>query len=269
MIRFTLRAPPDQRLDLSPLVPDRLTGLDQGTIERIGVSTTRAALCVGDVFTVRLGDPAGIAFDGGSERFDHLGEALSAGEIIVEGDVGQFAGRRMGGGRLEIRGDAGGWAASGMRGGRIEILGRAGERLGGPAAGELAGMAGGIVVVRGSVGERAGDRLRRGLIVVEGDAAGWAGSRMIAGTLVVCGTAGALPGYLMRRGTLLLGRAETLSPTFVPTGGPAKVFLRLLAAELRQLSEPAAGLAAAPLQRLMGDMATLGLGEMLLPSGHG
>jgi len=267
-MRFTLRAPPEQRLDLSPLVPDRLAGLDQAAIERIGLNTTRAALCVGDVFTVRMGDVARIAFDGGSERFDNVGASLSAGEIVVEGDAGQFAGRRMSGGRLEIRGNAGGWAASGLRGGRMDIHGDAGERLGGPASGEVAGMAGGTVVVRGSVGERAGDRMRRGLIVVEGDAAGWPGSRMIAGTLVVCGKAGVLPGYLMRRGTLVLGRAEALAPTFVPTGGAPTVFLHLLAAALRPVSETAARLAAAPLQRLMGDMAALGMGEMLVQTGH-
>lgn len=74
-MRFTLRAPPEQRLDLSPLVPDRLAGLDQAAIERVGLNTTRATLCVGDVFTVRMGDPARVTFDGGSERFDNLGES--------------------------------------------------------------------------------------------------------------------------------------------------------------------------------------------------
>ena len=72
-MRFTLRAQPDQRLDFSPLTPERIVGLDVTAVERLAVNTTRAALCVGDIFRVRAGNAERIAIAGGSERLDYLG----------------------------------------------------------------------------------------------------------------------------------------------------------------------------------------------------
>ncbi len=264
-MRFTLRAQPDQRLDLAPLTPDRLAGMDAGSIERIALNTTRVPVCVADVFTVKDGDPARVIIEGGSSRFDNVGETMSSGELLLEGDAGIRAGRAMSAGRLEIRGNAGPWAASGLRGGRIEIAGDVGERLGGSLPGERTGMAGGMVVVRGNSGERAGDHLRRGTIVVEGDAGASPASRMIAGTVIICGASGKLPGYLMRRGTLVLGRiAGPLPPTFVPVGGRDLLFFGLLARALEQLSPRAAALLRGQSQRFAGDMAVLGKGEVFV-----
>jgi formylmethanofuran dehydrogenase subunit C len=266
-LRFTLKAPPPQRLDLSPLVPARLAGLDPAAIARIAINTTRAPLLVGDVFTIHAGDPAAITFEGGAERFDRVGQDMAGGTLLLDGDAGTQLGRGMTGGVLEVRGSVGPHAASGLRGGHIAIAGNAGASLGGPAPGEKIGMQGGTVVVRGHAGPHAGDRLRRGLIVIEGDAGDAPGCRMVAGTLVVCGAAGALPGILMGRGTLLLGQPTDLPPTFVPSGGPdIAVFARLLARALEPLSPQAARLAAHPLRRFAGDNATLGKGEILMPS---
>lgn len=267
-LRLTLRAPPDQRLDLSPLVPHRLAGLAVADIERLPLATTRAPCCVADVFTVRMGDAADIVVEGGSDRFDCVGEAMQGGTLTLVGDAGQRAGRAMAGGTLTVRGNAGHWAASGLRGGTLMITGDTGDFLGAPLAGERAGMAGGTVLVRGRAGDRAGDRLRRGLIVIEGDAGRAAASRLIAGTLVVCGQAGPCAGMLMRRGTLLLGAEPEggLPPTFVAVGGETGVFRALLARALRPLSGSAAGLAEQGLARFAGDTATLGRGEVLLPA---
>ena len=265
-LRFALRAPPEQRLDLSPLIPARLAGLSAAEIERLPIHTTRAALCVGDAFRVTMGDAQDIVIEGGSERFDCVGEGMASGALTLEGDAGIRAGRAMTGGALRVRGNAGHWAASGLRGGMLTVDGHAGDFLGGPVAGERAGMAGGTVLVRGRAGGRAGDRLRRGLIVVEGDAGEAAGSRMIAGTLVVCGAPGPLAGFLMRRGTLVLGAApgRGLLPGFVPVGGETEVFARLLGAALQPLSGPGAALSRDAISRFAGDMATLGRGEILL-----
>ncbi len=265
-LRFALRAAPEQRLDLSALVPDRLAKLSQAEIERLSLGTTRAPVLVGDVFRVAIGEAEQVVFDGGSPRLDGVGEGMASGRIVLDGDAGLRAGRQMRGGRLEVRGSAGHWAASGMQGGHVEITGDCGDFLGGPLAGEVEGMAGGTVVVRGNAGARAGDRLRRGLIVVEGRAGALAASRLIAGTVVVCGGTGAMPGSLMRRGTVLLGGAvPALLPSFVPVGhAEGGVFRVLLARALEPLSSAAAALAMAPARRFAGDMASLGKGEILL-----
>jgi formylmethanofuran dehydrogenase subunit C len=260
---FTLRGRPDQRLDLSALVPHRLAGLTEAEIAKIELQTTRRRVVVGDAFRLQMGDAGHVRIEASCDRLDRIGHEMTGGEIVVEGDAGARAGRLMKGGRLTIRGGAGPWAASGMKGGAIEIFGDAGDRLGGPLAGEVAGMRGGVVLVHGRAGERAGDRLRRGTIVVEGDAGAYAGSRMIAGTLVVLGRTGPLPGYLMKRGTIILGdKSEELSPTFVDCGVHDLVALRLMASFLGGLSARAGKLFKRPLRRLAGDMATVGKGEI-------
>jgi formylmethanofuran dehydrogenase subunit C len=263
---FTLRDKPAQRLDLAPLVPQRLAGMGEGDIAKIELQTTRERVCAGDVFKIAMGDAGHIVFEGGSERLDRVGCGMTDGEIHVKGDVGVQAARLMRGGKLTINGISGPWAASGMKGGTLEITGNAGDQLGGPLAGETAGMRGGIVVVRGNAGARAADRLRRGMIIVEGKAGAQAGSRMIAGTLIVRGRAGSLPGYLMARGTVVLaGGVDVLSPTFADCGVHDFEANALMAAYIKPYSTALADVLRRPWRRLAGDMAVTGKGEIFYP----
>ncbi len=265
-LTFSARAPAPQRLDLSPLTPQRLAGKAVAEIAAIELQTTRERVTVGDMFRIRKGDAAAILIEGAAERFDRIGHGLDAGTIVVEGAVGVEAGRLMTGGRLTIRGDAGPFAGSGMKGGALEITGDAGERLAGPLSGETVGMTGGLLHVHGDAGPRTGDRLRRGLVLIEGRAGAYAGSRMIAGTLAIGGEAGDLPGYLMNRGTILLGRGATrLSPSFGDCGVHDFVAARLIADYVAQASATLARLFRRPLRRLAGDLAALGKGEILIP----
>jgi formylmethanofuran dehydrogenase subunit C len=264
-LTFTLRNRPDQRLDLSPLVPHLLSGKAAAEIESVELQTTRYRVNVGDVFRVRTGDAGQIHVEGACERFDHVGQAMTGGEVVVDGDVGIQAGRLMAGGRLAVRGNAGPWAASGMKGGVIEILGAADAHLGGPLAGETAGMRGGIVIVRGRAGDRAGDRMRRGTIIVEGEAGAYAGGRMIAGTLIVGGKTGPLPGFLMKRGTVVLGHGcAEMSPTFVDCGLHELLAMHLWAGFIQPYSKRSAALLRRRLQRFVGDVAVLGKGEIFV-----
>jgi formylmethanofuran dehydrogenase subunit C len=262
---LTLRQRPEQRLDLSPLVPHRLAGKTAAEIERIEVQTTRWRVTVGEIFQLKMGDAEQIRIEGACDRLDHVGQAMTGGEVLVEGDVGVQAGRLMAGGRLTLRGNAGPYAASGMKSGVIEIVGRADDFLGGPLAGDMTGMRGGIVVVRGGAGARAGDRMRRGTIVIDGEAGAYPGSRMIAGTLIVGRQAGPLPGFLLKRGTIVLGEgASALSPTFIDSGSHELVAMRLFARLIEPYSKRAAALLRRPLRRFAGDMAVLGKGELLV-----
>jgi formylmethanofuran dehydrogenase subunit C len=265
---LAMRSSPEERLDLSPLVPHRLAGKTAAEIGKLELQTGRHRIMVGDVFRLSGGDATHIRIEGATDRLDQIGQEMAGGEIVVDGDVGNQAGRLMRAGRLSITGNAGHWTASGMRGGYVEIAGTTGDRLGGPLAGETAGMRGGVVVVRGDAGERVGDRLRRGTIIVEGRAGAHAGSRMIAGTLVLRRRAGRLPGYLMRRGTIVLaGGCEQLSPTFLDCGVHDLVAIRLMAAFVKEHSRTAAAALRRPLRRFAGDMAVVGKGEILWPGG--
>lgn len=262
---LTLRARPEQRLDLAPLVPHLLAGKSAADINRIELQTTKMRVTVGDAFRLRMGDAETIRIEGSDERLDSIGAGMAGGEIHVAGDTGIQAGRLMSGGRLTISGNAGHWAASGMKGGAIEIRGNAADRLGGPLAGETAGMRGGIVIVRGKAGARAGDKMRRGTILIEGQAGDHTGSRMIAGTLIARGAAGALPGYLMKRGTIILGEgASTMSPTFLDCGTHRLLAMRLMANFIKPYSARGGALLNRPLRRYAGDMAVLGKGELYI-----
>lgn len=263
---LTLKQEPDQRLDLSPLVPHLLEGKSAKDIAGIELQTTREKVTAGDIFKIRSGAPESIRFEGGSTRLDNLGQGLKSGEILVESDCGKAPGRGMSGGNLVIAGDSGPFAGSAMTGGRLEIAGDAGDFLGAPLEGEMEGMTGGLLIVRGHAGARAGDRLRRGTIVIEGSAGDYPGSRMIAGTLIILKDCGVLPGYLMRRGTIVLANPPELAPTFVDCGIHELAFAKLFAGLLRPESRAAARLLARPLTRYAGDMAALGKGEIFFPA---
>jgi formylmethanofuran dehydrogenase subunit C len=263
---LTLKQEPDQRLDLSPLVPHLLSGKSTKAIAAIELQTTREKLTVGDIFKLRSGEVESIRFEGGSSRLDNIGLELRRGEIAVEGDCGKSLGRGMSGGSIAAYGNCGPFAGSAMSGGRLEIAGDASGFLGAPLEGEMEGITGGLVILRGNAGERAGDRLRRGTIVIEGSAGDYPGSRMIAGTLIVLGSCGRLPGYLMRRGTIVLADPPELAPTFVDCGVNELAFTGVFSNLLRPESRAAARLLSRPLTRFAGDMAALGKGEIFLPA---
>ncbi len=265
-IIFTLRQEPQQRLDLSPLTPDRLVRRSAKEIESIEIGTTRVSVKVGDVFKLRLGEATSLRYEGGSERFDLIGAKLLPGfEIHVEGDVGAQVGRRATGGAITVAGDAGAYAASQLAGANIDIYGDAGDFLGAPLAGEIPGISGGRVVVRGSVGARAGDRLRRGVIIVEGDAGEDFACRMIAGTIILLGAAEGRIGYLNKRGTVVLSEARDFGPTYVDCGAHSLNFARLYAKSLAEVSRGASRVLGKKLQRYAGDTAIFGKGEILTP----
>ncbi|MBB2970396.1 formylmethanofuran dehydrogenase subunit C [Mesorhizobium sp. RMAD-H1] len=268
-LTFTLRAEPEERLDLSALTPEKLDGMSVAEVAKLRIGTGRRPALVGDIFRITGKDASRIAFDGGSPRFDGVGTGMSGGTLYVSGDVGAEAGRRMTGGTIVIEGDCGFHAGSGMTGGKLEIHGHAGDYLGGPLAGEMLGMQGGVLIVRGRAGHYAGDRMRRGVIVILKGCGDYAGSRMIAGSIAVRGRVGVMPGYMMKRGSLLFDRRpETLSPTFIDCGRADIAFSGLFDRYLIDegiLDKPLLGPRPG---RYGGDIAVLGKGEILFRMGR-
>ncbi len=262
---FQLKGRPEQRLDLSPLVPARLDGLNRKEIEGLSVATTREAVTVGDVFKVKGRDVQNLHFIGTDDRCDKIGAGLTGGDIVVEGDAGMLLGARMKTGKIAVHGSAGVLAGASMTGGEIAVRRDAGDQAGGVAFGETFGMKGGFIAIGGDAGDLVGERLRRGLIVVGGNAGDYAGGRMIAGTILLQGGAGRYAGYGNRRGSLIFAdKPRHLLPTYVDSGVMEFDYLRLLETWLRGqgLRIRLGGRA----RRLVGDMAVLGKGEMLILS---
>jgi formylmethanofuran dehydrogenase subunit C len=262
-LTLKLATMPDQRLDLSPLTPAGLAGLEPKAIEALIIGTNRAPLTVGDVFKLKGTDAAKLRLVGTTAGCDRIGHGLKEGEITIDGDAGAYLGAFMKGGKIVLTGSAGPWAGAAMAKGSIEIGGDAGERAGGVAVGELWGMRGGRLVIGGKAGAMLGERMRRGLIIVGRGADDYAGARMIAGTIMIKGRVGHWAGYGLRRGSLILDcMPEELLPTFNDCGTLDFNWLRLLWRTLHAEGVPVKFGARA--RRLMGDMAAVGKGEMLI-----
>ena len=258
-----LKHSPEQRLDLSPLTPESLSGLAPKEIETLNLATTRKPATVGDLFKIKSGYLSKMRFIGTDHRCDRIGHGLSAGEITVEGDAGAYLGAAMSGGKLTLTGSAGMGAGASMSGGALQIDGNVEERAAGMFVGQPHGMQGGRLVIGGKAGPMLGERMRRGLVVVGGDVADYAGARVIAGTIILKRGAGRFAGYGMRRGSLiLLEEPKELLPTFGDCGVLDFDYLRVLEHGLRQTGV-AINLGGRA-RRFMGDMAVLGKGEMLV-----
>ena len=260
---FELKQKPDQRLDLSPLVPSRLKELKGKKIEDLAIGTTRVKLTVGDVFKVKGKDAEALRFVGTDGRCDKIGAELTEGEIVVDGDAGAYLGAGMKRGKIEVEGNAGVLAGASMTGGSIAISGNAGERAGGILVGETMGMKGGVLTIGGDAGPMLGERMRRGLVIVKGDAGDYAGARAIAGTILFKRRVGRKAGYGLRRGSLIfVEEPKELLPTFGDCGVMEFDYLRLLEHWLAETGKKIklGGRA----RRLMGDMSVLGKGEMLI-----
>jgi formylmethanofuran dehydrogenase subunit C len=262
-LTFELKSKPDQRLDLSTLVPERLTGLKAKDIEQLVIGTTRVGLTVGDAFKVKGNDASELRFTGTDGRCDKIGAGLKDGTITVEGDAGAYLGAGMKWGRIEVSGNAGVLAGASMAGGSIAVSGDVDERAGGIMVAETMGMKGGVLTIGGNAGPMLGERMRRGLVIVSGDAGDYAGGRMIAGTILFKRKVGRGAGYGLRRGSLIfVEEPGDLLPTFGDCGVIQFDYLRLLEHWLRDSGKRISLVDRA--RRLMGDMSVLGKGEMLI-----
>ncbi len=269
MSGLTLRfkAPATERITLAGITPSTLSALSAYEIANLNVGIEKGGVALGDAFDVSGDAGDTLTIEGATPEIDFVGDGLDGGTIRVVGNVGSFAARKMSGGKLEVRGNAGDYLASGSTGGMILVSGNAGDNLGGVGTGERFGMLGGTAVIEGNVGARAGDKMRRGTIIVRGKTGPSTGSRMIGGTIWAEGGFGAEPGLMMRRGTLIGPSVESLLPTFVDCGRHDLVIVRVIA---RYLKSTLGDLAPKPMplfvQKIGGDTATIGRGEILLPA---
>jgi len=265
-LTFSMKTRLDQRVDMSPLVCQKLEGLEPAQIAAIELQNGKRKIRVDELFRINGSDAQNIVIEGSFSKLDFIGKKLEGGSITVRGDVGAYLGLEMKSGTIKVDGNTGIYAACEMKNGYLEIKGNAGDLLAAALPGNKQGMRGGTVLVKGNVGERAGDHMRRGTLLIEGNAGDYCGSRMVAGTIAVMGTTGRYLGYAMRRGTLLLWNKPELSATFNDCGSHTLAFLPILFASFKKLNSKFAKDSASfnRVQRYGGDMAETGRGEVLV-----
>lgn len=266
-LTFTLKSAPKQRIDCSPLTPDVLAGKSLAEIAEIELVIGKSTARVDALFTITEGDSNAITFANSDQKLDFVGRNMTQGSISIEGNVGAYLGIFMEGGEINVKGDTGIYTACEMAGGQIKVNGNAGDFVGGARPGRRNGMTGGRVIVTGDTGARTGDHMRRGFILIEGNAGDYCASRMISGTIAVLGDCGAHLGYGMKRGTILLTQMPSrgITANFNDCGSHTLAFLPLLFASFTKLdSEFASVEPFSRVQRYAGDLAGIGMGEILV-----
>ena len=265
-LTFTVKRQTEQRIDMSPLVCQKLRDLSLSQIAALELQTGNQRVRVDELFDLSGSDSQNIVIAGGFYKLDYIGKELDGGSISVNGDAGAYLGQAMKSGTIKVSGNTGIYAACELKNGYLEIGGDAGDFVGGALPGNKQGMKGGTVLIKGNAGSRVGDHLRRGQILIEGNAGDYLGSRMIAGTIAVMGNTGRYAGYAMRRGTLLLWNQPQISATFNDCGTHTLAFLPLLFASFKDFNSRFADSAAAfnRVRRFGGDLAETGRGEILV-----
>lgn len=144
-----------------------------------------------------------LVFEGDLSNVKRLGQGMTDGKIVINGDIGLHLGQNMAGGKIEVKGNAAGWIGTDMTGGDIVIKGTAGSNIGCAQRGMTSGMDGGIITIEGDVGNYIGVGLNGGNITINGSAKQFVGSYMKNGRIQV-NDIGLRPGYAMSGGKIVV-----------------------------------------------------------------
>jgi len=265
LVQLTLRGDMAERIEVEGLTADRVAALSQAEIAKLPVFVGARRAQLGDFFDITGGRSARIRIDGDLSRIDGVAAGMTAGEMLIFGNVGARAGAGMAGGWVDVRGDAGDDAGMAMSGGALRITGNAGDRVGSAAPGASKGMTGGEIIVGGFAGADVAARVRRGLVVIGGDVGANAARAMIAGTLVAIGRTGPNPGRGSKRGTIVAAGGIEVPVTYRYACTFQPTYIRLLFTYLRRQygvffrDEVLDG----PYRRHCGDTGDPGKGEIL------
>gem|GEM_PF-6176201 len=122
---------------------------------------------------------------------------LKKGELLVQGNVGDFVALLNKGAKITVRGSAGAGLGSYMERGVLLVEGSADDFCG-------SYMKGGTIVVRGSVGNYAGMSAKGGLMIVGGNAGNFLGACLRKGVFLVLGNTGLNTGHWMSGGAIFV-----------------------------------------------------------------
>ncbi|MCE8423613.1 MAG: formylmethanofuran dehydrogenase subunit C, partial [Candidatus Methanoperedens sp.] len=206
--------------------PDKFAGKSEKDIQSLEVWLGNHKTTLGDLFTIKvegIGTAADvkIVMEGNFSRVKRIGEGMTAGLIMIKGDVDMHLGAKMSGGKITVAGNADSWAGREMKGGDIIIEGNAAYYLGSGYRGESCGMRGGKITVLGNTLDFAGEHMCGGEIYVNGNAGILAGISNNGGKIVIGGNT-SRPGSEMSKGTIIIkGKVDEMMPVFKLEGTEA------------------------------------------------
>lgn len=154
-----------------------------------------------------------LILDGDFSSVKRIGEKMTAGGVVIRGNVGMHTGNNMRGGEIRILGDAGDWLGREMRGGKILVKGNAGNYVGSGYRGEKCGMRGGEILVEGNAEAFLGEHLCGGTIRVAGDVGDFPGAMNQGGEIFIGGSTH-LPGAEMTKGKIVVKGLARVLPSY-------------------------------------------------------
>ena len=127
-----------------------------------------------------------------------LAAGLKNGNVIINGDVGDYTAALNDGATITINGNAGKFLADNMTKGTIIVNGNAGY-------GAAEYCYGGLVVIRGDAGDFLGALNKGATILVAGNAGNDVGTYMVGGEIIIVGNVGENVGNWFIRGSIFVG----------------------------------------------------------------
>jgi formylmethanofuran dehydrogenase subunit C len=206
--------------------PDRFAGKTEKEIQSMEVWMGNRKTTLGELFSVKVeGEAAAadtkIVMEGDFSRVKRIGEGMTAGLIMIKGNVDMHLGAKMSGGKISVTGNVDSWAGREMKGGELIIEGNAGYYLGAGYRGETCGMRGGKIMLMGSALDFLGEHMCGGEIIVKGDAGILPGLSNNGGKIVIEGNT-SRPGSEMAKGTIIVnGSVYEMMPVFKQEGTEA------------------------------------------------
>lgn len=127
-----------------------------------------------------------------------LAAGLSHGNIIVNGDVGDYVAALNNGAIITINGNTGKFLADNMTGGIVIVNGNTGY-------GAAVYCYGGVLVIRGNAADFLGALNKGATILVSGEAGNNVGTYMVGGEIIIVGNVGEKIGDWFIRGNIFIG----------------------------------------------------------------
>lgn len=239
------------------ITPDAFASRTIEEIKALEVLEGNKRRTLGELFEItgensKSSEETRIQITGDLRKVKRIGEAMTGGEIAIEGDVGMHLGEKMKSGTISVAGNAGSWLGAMMKGGTITVKGNVGDYVGAAYRGSTKGMKGGTITVYGNAGNEVGCFMRKGLIKIYGNAGQFVGMHMHDGTIFVQGNTEGRAGASMTEGKIvILGNAASVLPTFTIDDVKKKVKIN---------GEEAQG----PFYLFIGDLAEKGNGKLYI-----
>lgn len=206
--------------------PDKFAGKSEKDIQSLETYLGNHKTTLGELFSIKVeGTGAAadtkIVMEGNFSRVKRIGEGMTAGLIMIKGNVDMHLGAKMSGGKITLSGNADSWAGREMKGGELIIEGDARYYLGSGYRGETCGMRGGKITVMGNALDFVGEHMCGGEIYVKGNAGILAGLSNNGGKIVIGGST-SRPGSEMAKGTIIInGTVAEMMPVYKAEGTEA------------------------------------------------